>query len=152
MTTHGMRVHGMSAYSMNEQNTKLVLLIGRIIAGLFYILAGVNNFVNLSSASGYAAFKGVPMPALAVMAASSLLVIGGVSILTGYQPVLGVSAIVLFLLPVTLIMHNFWSIDEAQAQVAEVRSFLSNMGLIGSTLIFLAVPRPWLGSIDEIFE
>ena len=152
MTTHGMKVYGTTAYGTSEQNIKVVLLIGRIIAGLFYIFAGANNFVNLASASDYAAFKGVPSPTLAVLMASSLLMIGGLSILTGYRPVLGVAAIILFLLPVTLIMHNFWNIEEAQAQVVELRSFLSNMGLLGSTLIFLAVPRPWLGSIDEALE
>jgi uncharacterized membrane protein YphA (DoxX/SURF4 family) len=136
---------------MNEGSTKVALLIGRIIAGLFYVYAGINNLLHLSGATGYAAFKGVPFPTLSVILASVLLILGGMSILTGYKPVLGVVAVILFLLPVTLMMHNFWTLDDPAVRIEEMRSFLSNMGLIGSALIFLAVPRPWLWSLDGAF-
>lgn len=137
---------------MNTQFTRIVLLIGRIVAGLFYLYAGINNFSNLPKSIGFAAYKGVPMPMIAVTVASALLVIGGVSILLGYKPHLGVAAIIFFLLPVTIMMHNFWAFDDPQARLEEMRSFLSNMALAGSSLMFLGLPSPWPWSVDSLAE
>jgi putative oxidoreductase len=133
---------------MNTHFIRIVLLIGRIVAGLFYLYAGINNFSNLPKSIGFAAYKGVPMPMIAVIVASTLLVIGGVSILLGYKPQLGVAAILFFLLPVTIMMHNFWAFDDPQARLEEMRSFLSNMALAGSSLMFLGLPSPWPWSVD----
>jgi putative oxidoreductase len=135
---------------MNTNDSKIVFLIGRILVGSFYLYTGLSNFIHLAERIGYATFKGVPMPTLAVSAASSLLVIAGLSIFLGYRPVLGVTTIVLFLVPVTLLMHNFWTISDPQLQEIEFHSFLGNMGLAGSALFFLAIPRPWLLSLDEL--
>jgi len=131
-------------------NTKLALLIARIIAGLFYLYAGVDNLVNLPGKVGYAAFKGVPIPWVLVTAASLLVLVGGLSILTGYRPEIGVVAIVLFLVPVTLMMHDFWTVADPQLRIEEMRSFRSNMALAGSAILFLAVPRPWAWSLDTL--
>ena len=135
---------------MNQQSTKLGLLVGRIIAGLFYLHAGIDNLAHLSDKVDYAALKGAPLPWLTVTVASLLLIIGGASILTGYKPIVGITAIILFLLPVTFYMHDFWAVADPQMRVEEVRSFLSNMGLTGSTLIFLAIPRPWPWSLEAL--
>lgn len=127
---------------------RIGLLIGRIIAGIFYLYAGLNNLANFPKSVGFAAYKGVPLPMIAVLIASILLVIGGVSILVGYKPYWGVAAILFFLLPVTILMHNFWTFDDPQARLEEMRSFLSNLALAGSSLMFLGLPSPWPWSLD----
>jgi putative oxidoreductase len=85
-----------------------------------------------------------------VTVANILLVIAGLSILSGYRPAVGVTAVVLFMIPVSLLMHNFWAMADPQMAIAEMRSFLSNMGLAGSTLLFMAIPRPWPMSINKL--
>ncbi|HXV98268.1 MAG TPA: DoxX family protein [Anaerolineae bacterium] len=135
---------------MMADNSKITFLVGRMVVGFFYLYAGINNFVHFEEAVGYAAFKGVPVTVLAVTIANILLLIAGLSILSGYQPVVGVTAVVLFMIPVTLLMHNFWAIADPQMAIAEMRSFLSNMGLAGSSLLFLAIPRPWPMSINKL--
>ena len=49
--------------------------------------------------------------------------------------------VALFLIPVTVIMHNFWALEGMQ-RISEFHSFLGNFALLGSALMFLAVPRP----------
>jgi uncharacterized membrane protein YphA (DoxX/SURF4 family) len=82
-----------------------------------------------------------------VALASLLLVAGGISIVSGLRPRLGVAAIALFLIPVTLIMHNFWALDGMQ-RILELHSFQGNLGLLGGALMLLAIPRPWPFSLD----
>jgi uncharacterized membrane protein YphA (DoxX/SURF4 family) len=123
-------------------------LLGRLLAGGLYLSAGIQNLLNLEGQAAYAASKGVPLATPAVVAASLLLLVGGASILAGFRPHLGVLAIVCFLVPVTFLMHGFWTLQGMQ-RVAETYRFLGNVGLLGSALLFLAIPRPWPFGLDD---
>ncbi len=120
-----------------------IFLLGRILYGGVFILYGINHFRGLSAMSGYAASKGVPAPKLAVAGSGVLLLIGGLSVITGYQPTIGLAALVLFFVPVTLMMHAFWKVDDPQAKMAESINFMKNTGLLGAALMLLSMPQPW---------
>lgn len=122
---------------------EIVFLIGRIIFGLIFIMFGVNHFMRLEMLSGYAAAKGVPAPKAAVIVAGLLLLVGALTILTGFQPLIGVAALVIFFVPVTLQMHNFWAIEDEQMKMVEMTHFLKNTALFGATLMFVAIQQPW---------
>jgi putative oxidoreductase len=122
-------------------------LIGRIIVGVYYLNAGIRHFTGLNMMAGYAGSKGVPLPKLAVAGSGALLIIGGLSILLGYQPLIGVGAIVLFLLPTSLVMNNFWTVQDPMHRMGEMVNFTKNMALIGCALMFLAIPQPWPFSV-----
>lgn len=121
----------------------IVFLIGRIIVGLFYLMMAFNHFTQGEMMSGYAASKNVPSPKLAVLGSGVLQLIGGLTILTGYQPLIGVIALVIFFVPVTVMMHNFWAVEDQQTKMMEMTQFMKNMALMGSTLMFLAISQPW---------
>ena len=124
-------------------------LIGRIVLGLYYLQAGIMGFFKLDQLAGYAAAKGTPAAMPAVFIAHALLVIAGFCILTGYKPYAAVWALILFLIPVTLIIHNFWAVPQAQ-RMSEMVNFTKNFALLGSALMFLAIPRPWPYSIESV--
>jgi len=126
---------------------QIAFLIGRIIVGIYFIYSGIRHFTNLNMMAGYAGSKGVPMPKIAVPASGSLIVIGGLSILLGFQPLIGVIAILLFLVPTTFMMHNFWSVQDPMQKMNEMINFTKNWALIGYTLMILAVPQPWMYSL-----
>jgi putative oxidoreductase len=132
-----------------SQNTT-VFLVGRLVVGGLYTWAGIQNLLKLDAQAGYAAFKGVPFAPIAVACASLLILAGGLSILSGIRPRLGIAAVVLFLLPVTLMMHNFWTMEGMQ-RVSEMYHFQGNILLIGSALLLVAVPQPWPVSLDSWF-
>jgi putative oxidoreductase len=135
---------------MANRFNNFAAFVGRLVVGGFYLYYGINNFVDFAGMSGYAAYKGVPLPGLAVIVGAILLILGGLSLLTGYRPVLGIAALVLFLLPVTMLMHNYWTITDPQMSVIEQGLWMRNMALAGASLFLLAVPRPWLWSVDEM--
>ena len=125
----------------------IAFLIGRIIVGVYYLHAGIRHFTHLNMMAGYAGSKGVPLPKLAVAGSGTLLVIGGLSMLLGFQPLIGVIAIVLFLLPTSFMMHNFWAVQDPMQKMGEMINFTKNMALAGSALMFLAIPQPWPFSV-----
>jgi len=113
--------------------------IGRIIVGLFYLFTGVSGLLNLNMLAGYAASKGVPAPMLAVIVSHLLLLLAAVCIFTGWKPVIGVAALVIFYLPVTFMMHNFWAVPDPMAKMTDTIMFMKNMALMGSSLMFLRI-------------
>jgi putative oxidoreductase len=131
----------------NRRN-QVAFLIGRLMVGGMYLYSGITNLIELGGKAGYAASKGVTDPTLWVTLASLLLVVAGISLITGIQPRLGAGAVALFLIPVTIIMHNFWALDGME-RIVEMHTFLGNLALLGSAFMFLAIPRPWPFSLDN---
>ena len=118
-------------------------LIGRIIFGGYWLMAAVNHFKNLGHMSEYAKAKGTPFPKLAVAGTGALLLTGGLSMLLGVYPAAGIALLIVFLLGVSVQMHSFWKVDDAQLKQIDVINFTKNMALIGALLMLLLLPRPW---------
>jgi uncharacterized membrane protein YphA (DoxX/SURF4 family) len=122
-------------------------MIGRIILGVYYLYSGIAGLTHVQMLAGYAASKGVPAAGLAVIVAHLLLIVAGLCFLTGYKPVWGVIAAVIFFLPVTFFMHAFWMEKTAQLQQVHLINFTKNFALLGANLMFLAIPQPWRYSL-----
>lgn len=71
---------------------------------------GINHFRNLEMLAGYARSKSTPAPEVAVAGTGVLLLLGGLSTVLGAYPVIGVILLVIFLLGVSIKIHNFWAV------------------------------------------
>jgi putative oxidoreductase len=116
---------------------------GRLVVGSYCLYNAINHFTHVGMMSSHVAAKGVPAASLAIVVSGILLAIAGLTFLLGWHPKLGVAALVLFLVPVTFIMHAFWKDTDAQARMANMIHFMKNLALLGSSLMFLAIPEPW---------
>lgn len=121
----------------------VLFLFGRILAGAYYLMMAANHLLNSQQLTAYASSKNVPMARLAVLGTGLLLLIGGLSLITGFQPLIGIIALSIFFLGVTPMMHNFWAIQDPQMRMMEMTQFTKNMALFGSALMFLAIQTPW---------
>lgn len=111
----------------------LIVLLGRILYALLFILASFSHFSQ--DMIHYAASHAVLFPSFLVPASGILALLGGISILIGYKARLGAWFIVIFLIPVTFMMHRFWSvIDPAAAEIEKIM-FMKNLALLGTALI-----------------
>ncbi len=128
---------------MSANTTSVLLLIGRILYGGFFVMGSLNHFTKLNSYKQYAASKGIPASALAVVVTGLLILLGGLSVLLGFQPYIGLLLIVIFLVGVTPGMHRFWSLSEPMARMADQINFMKNVALLGAALAMAAIPQPW---------
>lgn len=124
-----------------------LFLLGRILYGGFFILAGVNHFRHTSMMTGYTASKGIPAPRVAVLGSGALILFGGLSIALGFHPTWGTISLTVFLVPTTLTMHNFWADTDPSARMNNVVNFEKNTALLGAAWMFLMLPQPWLLSL-----
>lgn len=121
----------------------IAFLIGRIIVAGYFIMGGFNHFAKIDSMSGYAKAKGAPAPKLAVGGSGVLLTLGGLSLLLGFDPLIGIILLIIFLLGVTPVMHAFWKVEDPMARMGDMVNFMKNVALLGALLMMLAIPSPW---------
>lgn len=125
----------------------IAFLIGRVIVGVYFLMNAYNHLFHSGHMVGYAASKGVPSPKLAIVGSGVLLLIGGLSVLLGVQTFWGIIALIVFLVPVTFMMHDYWKAADPMAKMNERISFMKNMALIGLLLMALSVATPWVYSL-----
>jgi putative oxidoreductase len=110
-----------------------VVLLGRFFFALIFLMAAPNQFTK--QAVDYATSQGVPLASIAVPLSGIIALAGGLSVLLGYHAKLGGWLLVLFLLPVTVMMHAFWKVtDPAMAQIQMIM-FLKNVSMLGGALL-----------------
>ena len=122
---------------------KIPFLVGRLIFGGFFLYNGINHFKNHKMMAKYTAAKNVPVPDAAVLVTGTAFSLGGASILLGIKPKVGALALIGFLAGVSLIMHNFWKVQDPQQRATEMAHFAKNMALLGGALALSAVEEPW---------
>jgi putative oxidoreductase len=132
-----------------QQIFNIAFLIGRIIAGGFFLTSGVNHLAKLSMMAGYAKSKGTPAPELAVGGTGVFLILGGASLLLGYHPTIGALLLVICMLGFSFGIHNYWTVQDPQAKMAEQVNFMKDMALAGFLLMTLMIPRPWPMSLSR---
>lgn len=109
-----------------------VVLVGRVLFSLIFILAALGHFSK--ETIRFAASQGVPLANLAVPLSGLLSLAGGLSILLGYRAKLGAWLIVLFLIPVTLTMHQFWAVHDPMMAQIQQAMFMKNLSMLGAAL------------------
>lgn len=113
---------------------KYTVPIGRVFFSLIFLMAGFTNFSK--QAIGFAASQGVPLANIAVPFSGLMAFVGGLSIALGYRTRFGAWLIVLFLIPVTIMMHAFWNVTDPMMKQMQMTNFIKNIGLLGGALAF----------------
>ncbi|MFL5747801.1 MAG: DoxX family protein [Niastella sp.] len=112
---------------------KYIPLTGRILFSLIFLMTAINHFSGKTI--GYAASQNVPFASVLVPASGIIATLGALSIILGYRARLGAWLIVLFLVPVTLMMHNFWTITDPMIRQMQMAMFLKNISMLGAALM-----------------
>jgi putative oxidoreductase len=107
-------------------------LVGRILFSSLFIFGAFSNFTQ--TAIDYAANTGVPLPEVLVPVSGIIALLGGLSVLLGYKARIGASLLIVFLIPVTLMMHAFWNVADPGARAVQQVMFMKNVALIGGAL------------------
>jgi len=116
-----------------------LLIIGRILFGGFFIYSGFNHLVNTNMLAGYAKSKKVPWPIVAVIISGLVILFGGLGVLLWLYVRLALTFIIIFLLLVSLTMHNFWAETETEGKMGDMVNFTKNMALIGAALMMMSL-------------
>src|SRR5205814_386699 len=110
--------------------------------------SGIVKIVDWSKTEAQMAGHGMFWVPLFHVAALLIELAGGLSLLLGYKARLGALALFLFLIPVTLTFHSFWTYTDPTARQLNMLFFMHNLTLMGGLLlVFVFGPGPL--SIDR---
>lgn len=134
-----------STTSIRASQPAIIALLGRILLSLIFILSSFSLFSGASVKP--AADAGVPFAAVAVPVAGAFALIGGLSVLFGFYARVGAWLLIVFLVPVTLFLHNFWSVHDPQLRQMQQVNFMKNTAMLGGVLLVA-----WFGAGPLSFD
>lgn len=107
---------------------KYIPLAARICLSLIFIYGSVNNITGFAQTLQGLQEMGLPIPILLLLGNIVFQIFGVISLLLGWKIRLGAIALIVFLIPTTLVFHAFWN------DPSELIPFLKNVGLIGGVV------------------
>jgi len=110
---------------------KFIPLIGRILLSAIFLMSAFGKIANFAGTQQYMSAYGMPLTAFFLVCAIILEIGGGFSILLGYKAKVGAIALIVFLIPATLIFHTKFS-DQVQMIM-----FMKNLAIMGGLLLVL---------------
>lgn len=131
---------------MNTSFNQLLAFAARRIApalvGLLFLVAGYNKIGAFDYVAGWMSAMGLPATSLLLALTIALEIVAGMMLILGVKTRWAALALAAFLIPTTLIFHNFWAVDAAQYQ-DQLTAFLKNLAILGATLMVAAqTPAP----------
>lgn len=122
-------------------------LVGRILLALIFAWSGLIKIGSFAGTAGYMASKGIPFSEVALVLTIIIELGGALMLIVGWKARWAAAAIFLWLIPVTLLFHNFWAVDAALAENQMIH-FMKNITIMGGMLYVMAYGAGPL-SVDE---
>ena len=117
-----------------EKGQRLLLLVGRGLLGLYFIIPGIMKITGWSGTVEYMAAKGVPLIPVLLVVTIVVQVGGGLSLLAGFKTQLMAFLLAGLTLVINLFMHDFWN------QPDEMQNFIKNLAIMAG-LLYVAGAR-----------
>jgi putative oxidoreductase len=118
-------------------NTNLLHPLARFLVALIFIISGAGKIFGFAQTAAMMEGVGFPVPSLFLVGAILLELVGGVLLLVGYKTGWASLALIVFLIPATLIFHAANLADPAQTQMQMIQ-VLKNLAILGALLKFAA--------------
>lgn len=112
-------------------------LIGRILIAAIFLQSGIGKIGGFAGTAGYMASKGIPMPEALLVITIVAEVAAGLFIVSGWKARLGALILFLWMIPVTLLFHNFWAFPPEQQMIQKIM-FMKNLAMMGAMLLLMA--------------
>ncbi len=129
---------------------RYAMVAGRILVAMIFVMNAV-NIIGQTLATHEMAAHGVPaslVPAL-IVAARGLQLIAGLGLILGIYPRISALGLLLFLIPATLMAHNFWAVVGTPLYPVQLINFFKNVCMAGGLIFILGtksqpvlLPRP----------
>ncbi|BBQ01247.1 hypothetical protein BSFA1_63750 (plasmid) [Burkholderia sp. SFA1] len=134
-------------YTLFENQKDELLLIGRVLLMILFVLFGWSKLTHYSDTVAYMTSTGAPAPALSAIVAIVMEFFVGIAIVIGFYTRPLAAIFVLYTLGTGFIGHHYWTMTGAQ-QYANMINFYKNVSIAGG-LLLLCVTGPGKYSIDR---
>jgi putative oxidoreductase len=113
-------------------NSSVLVLIGRVLLSVMFILAGFAKLTAIGGTAAWFGSIGLPVPTIVAVLVGLLELFGGLAILVGYQTRIAAIALAVFTLAATAIAHLDFA-DQMQVLMLQ-----KNLAIVGGFLVLAA--------------
>lgn len=114
-------------------------LVGRILIASLFMLAGVDKMQHWNAAALSMSQHGVSMIGPLLAAAVAVEIGAGFGLMIGFRTRVMALALFMFTLVVNFVMHDFWTIANADLARVEMQLFAKNMAIAGGLLVLVGL-------------
>ena len=112
----------------------LLILVARIFISSLFLWAGVTRVFRWKAST--LDMQSKRMPGSLLPAAILLQIIGGLSVLLGYETRIGTLLLIVFVIPWAIKMHDFWNLQDPD-RTTEKMMFMKSVAVLGGLLLLL---------------
>lgn len=123
------------------------LLVGRLLLAYIFVLNGYGKIAGFAGTAKYMASKGMPLIEPLLVGTILIELVGGLMLAVGWKARWAAWAFFLWLIPVTLVFHAYWSVPPEQV-MAQTIQFQKNLAIMGG-MLYVAFMGPGRLSLDK---
>lgn len=112
-------------------------VIGRVLMAIIFLKSGFGKIAGFAGTAGFMASKGLPFAEVLLVGAIVFELGGAIMLIVGWRAHWGALLLIVFMIPATLMFHNFWAVDAAQYQ-SQLTHFMKNIAMTGGLLYVMA--------------
>ena len=123
---------------MSELQTtfeNLIATTGRVLLGVYFILPGINKITDFEGNSQYMADHGMVLIPFFLLLTIVLQVGGGFALVAGYQTKIVAFILAGLTLVISIVMHDFWTMEPGLQTSHETQNFVKNMAIMAGLLV-----------------
>jgi len=114
-----------------------LVLIGRVVFGAFFLIAGIRNFLHFGERRELSTNYGWKLPAPIMAAGFAVQLLGGLALILGVWTVPAAIALIVFLVPATSLYHNLF-LFQGKERDPHLYLTLVNVTLAAGLLLVIA--------------
>jgi putative oxidoreductase len=118
--------------------TATLIIAGRFLLGLMFIIAGIRNFARLPERFSFKTNYGFVLPPAAIIIGFAVQLVAGVSVAFGLWSAWGAIALIAFIIPATALYHNPLMFTGTE-RGPHIYFLTVNLALIGAFFLVIAI-------------
>jgi putative oxidoreductase len=122
-------------------------LLGRVLMSLLFLLSAFGKVTGFPIVAAGMTKKGIPFAEFLLLGAIACEVLGSLALVLGWKARWGALLLIIFMIPATLLYHDFWNAEAAQYR-NQLNHFMKNLTIFGA-LIFLLGMGPGPLSLEK---
>jgi putative oxidoreductase len=115
----------------------LLLVLGRVLLGGFYVYAGVHHFFIMPPLTAMISARGIPFARIVLILGSLFQIVAGALFILNIFTVAAALGLIVFTIAASIMLLNFWDMDEPMRQTAKT-AWQTNTAIVGGLLIAAA--------------
>jgi putative oxidoreductase len=115
-----------------------LIVAGRVLLALMFVLSGFGKLSNIAGTAGYIASSGLPAAAALAVLVGAFEILAGLALAFGFKARPAAMALGLFTLLASALFHNYWAAP-ADQQFVQQLMFMKNLAVAGGMFVVAAL-------------